>query len=87
MSAAETSRPASTSSTRAAGSSLSRDANTHPAEPPPMMRKSLASEEKAVPDIGEIPPEFCRKISSRQALDHQAYIFHILSVAVGNNVV
>ena len=41
MLAGVTSRPASHSSTRVAGSSLSRDASTQPAEPPPMMRKSM----------------------------------------------
>ena len=43
-----TSRPASHSSTRVPGSSLSREAIAQPAEPPPMMRKSIGSEGSSI---------------------------------------
>src|SRR6185369_14368621 len=42
VSAVRKSKPASSSSTRTAGSSLSRAARTAPAEPPPMMTKSYS---------------------------------------------
>src|SRR5882757_1357095 len=43
VSAVRKSRPASSSRTRIAGSSLSRAASTAPAEPPPTMTKSYSS--------------------------------------------
>src|SRR5215472_15899966 len=43
-----TSRPASHNSTRVAGSSLSRAVSAHPAEPPPMIRKSTGSEGRSM---------------------------------------